>query len=226
MDTVIRNINLYGKPQELGIQELQEWVNDTANKLNIMLNNGAQAGSTNNITNIYNSNTYEPSTPSEPEQPSEPQIKPSDYVIETGETIDGICEGTIQKYSKCYWRKWHSGIMEIWGHRMSNNIVFTQSPWGGYESKVDTGAELLDKIGVWGTWPVPFVEIPSVEYRVATTMDAALSGDYEIIHSQTDSTTGQLTDLLTKSPEFKVWRGSEKTFYNPTITFHAIGSWK
>ena len=102
------------------------------------------------------------------------------------------------------WRKWNSGLMEIWGFTKGTVDITTQ--WGGvYRSNANIQA----------SWPIEYIDYPVVQ--ATASYDGA--GMYWLANYTNQS--GKYN-----TPSYQVCSGASATNVNYKISFYAIGKWK
>lgn len=102
------------------------------------------------------------------------------------------------------WRKWNSGLMEIWGFTKGTVDVMTQ--WGGvYRSNANIQA----------SWPIAFVDYPYVQ----ATPSYDDYGNYWLATYSTQSG-------MALTPSYQICLGENAVNVNYKISFYAIGKWK
>lgn len=140
----------------------------------------------------------------------------TDYIVEFGDS-DTPASSTVLS-GHIYWQKYDSGLLRIYGHsRQNGNADISTSSWAnGYEGP---------RMTVWGTWPVAFVEPPSVNCRFYAG-DGTYTGDVMFIYSPYGSDGNTPEEGTTQSPWFKLWRGTTKLIGHPQFAFDATGRWK
>lgn len=110
------------------------------------------------------------------------------------------------------WRKWSSGIAELWAVSGVDQIAIT-SEWGSmyYGTWMDLPSNVAAR-----QYPFAFIATPSVS--------AAYSGgdkDAWLI-----STFKASDDLLTSAPAYALARPTTATILNPRISYHVVGKYK
>ena len=126
----------------------------------------------------------------------------ADYVVEQGTT--GIWT----------WRKWVSGVAEMWAVCGADTLDMTVQTWGNMytaswmESKVNKSAR---------RYPFALVAEPSVS---AAPMTAG--GNFWIA----SNSENDLGTRLTHAPAYQCVRASDATLKNPRISYHVIGKYK
>lgn len=141
----------------------------------------------------------------------------ADQIIEIGDSADTGRTSSVMS-GHIYWQKYESGMLRIYGYsRQSGNADISTSSWAnGFEAS---------RMTLWGTWPVPFTQPPSVNFRFVAG-DTGYSGDCWFIQSPYGSDGSTPIDATTQSPWFKMWRGSSKVIGHPQFAFDATGRWK
>lgn len=110
------------------------------------------------------------------------------------------------------WRKWNSGIAELWAVSGVDQIAIT-SEWGSmyYGTWMDLPSNVAAR-----QYPFAFIATPSVS--------ASYSGgdkDAWLI-----STFRASDDLLTSAPAYALARPTTATILNPRISYHVVGKYK
>lgn len=110
------------------------------------------------------------------------------------------------------WRKWNSGIAELWAVSGVDQIAIT-SAWGSmyYGTWMDLPSNVTAR-----QYPFAFIATPSVS--------ASYSGgdkDAWLI-----STFGASDDLLTSAPAYALARPTTATILNPRISYYVVGRYK
>lgn len=126
----------------------------------------------------------------------------ADYVVEQGTT--GVWT----------WRKWASGVAEMWAVFGSDRLEMTAQTWGNMYTASWMNTEVNKSAR---QYPFAFVDEPSV---IAT--PTVWSGNIWIA----TNTENDIGTRLTHAPAYQCVRASDATVSNPRISYHVIGKYK
>jgi hypothetical protein len=126
----------------------------------------------------------------------------ADYVIEQGTT--GVWT----------WRKWNSGIAELWAVFGAESLEMTAQTWGALYTASWMGYAVNKTAR---KYPFAFVAEPSVSAAPMTE-----NGNFWIA----SSSENDLGTRLTYAPAYQCVRASGATLQNPRISYHVIGKYK
>jgi len=125
-----------------------------------------------------------------------------DYVIDQGVT------------GKWVWRKWASGIAEMWATFDTDKLKMTSQTWGALYTASWMG---LEENKAARKYPFPFIENPAV-----SATPTVGSGNIWLA-TNTENDTGT---RLTHAPAYQCVRASDATVNNPQISYYVMGKYK
>ena len=125
-----------------------------------------------------------------------------DYVTEQGLT------------GKWRWRKWASGIAEMWANFDSSSLSMTAQTWGPLYTASWMGLEVNKKAR---QYPFAFIENPVVSATPTVT-----SGNIWLA-TNTENDTGT---RLTHAPAYQCVRASDAIVKAPQISYYVVGRYK
>ena len=126
----------------------------------------------------------------------------ADYVTEQGLT------------GKWMWRKWASGIAEMWATFDSPSLDMTTQTWGTLYTASWMGLEVNKKAR---EYPFAFIENPVVSATPTVT-----NGNIWIA----TNTENDIGTRLTHAPAYQCVRASDATVNSPQISYYVIGKYK
>lgn len=126
----------------------------------------------------------------------------ADYVVEQGTT--GVWT----------WRKWVSGVAEMWAVFGIDTLNMTVQTWGNMYTASWMDSEINKSAR---QYPFAFVAEPSVSAAPMTE-----SGNFWIA----SNSENDLGTRLTHAPAYQCVRASDATLKNPRISYHVIGKYK
>ena len=125
-----------------------------------------------------------------------------DYVTEQGLT------------GKWMWRKWASGIAEMWATFDTDKLEMTSQTWGALYTASWMGLAANKEAR---EYPFAFVENP-----VVSATPTVWSGNIWLA-TNTENDTGT---RLTHAPAYQCVRASDATVNNPKISYYVVGRYK
>lgn len=125
-----------------------------------------------------------------------------DYVIDQGTT------------GKWVWRKWASGIAEMWATFDTDKLVMTEQTWGSLYTASWMGIASNKEARAY---PFAFIENPIVS---AT---PTVGGGNIWLATNTENDIGT---RLTHAPAYQCVRASDATVNNPQISYYVMGKYK
>lgn len=126
----------------------------------------------------------------------------ADYVTEQGLT------------GKWMWRKWASGIAEMWATFDSPSLDMTTQTWGTLYTASWMGLEVNKKAR---EYPFAFIENPVVSATPTVT-----NGNIWIA----TNTENDIGTRLTHAPAYQCVRASDATVNSPQISYYVVGRYK
>lgn len=126
----------------------------------------------------------------------------ADYVTEQGLT------------GKWMWRKWASGIAEMWATFDSPSIDMTTQTWGALYTASWMGLEVNKKAR---EYPFAFIENP-----VVSATPTVANGNIWIA----TNTENDIGTRLTHAPAYQCVRASDATVNSPQISYYVVGRYK
>lgn len=126
----------------------------------------------------------------------------ADYIVEQGLT------------GKWMWRKWASGIAEMWATFDTDKLEMTSQTWGALYTASWMGLAANKKAR---EYPFAFIENPVVSATPTVT-----SGNIWLA-TNTENDTGT---RLTHAPAYQCVRASDATVNNPQISYYVVGRYK
>lgn len=125
-----------------------------------------------------------------------------DYIVEQGLT------------GKWMWRKWASGVAEMWANFDSNSLSMTTQTWGPLYTASWMG---LAENKAARQYPFPFIENP-----VVSAMPTVGSGNIWLA----TNTENDIGTRLTHAPAYQCVRGSDAIVDSPQISYYVVGRYK
>ena len=126
----------------------------------------------------------------------------ADYVTEQGLT------------GKWMWRKWASGIAEMWATFDSPSLDMTTQTWGTLYTASWMGLEVNKKAR---EYPFAFIENP-----VVSATPTVANGNIWIA----TNTENDIGTRLTHAPAYQCVRASDATVNSPQISYYVVGRYK
>ena len=120
-------------------------------------------------------------------------------------------QGTTGKWT---WRKWHSGVAEMWAKFDAPSLTMTSQTWGPLYTASWMGLEANKKAR---QYPFAFVENPVVSATPTVT-----SGNIWLA----TNTENDLGTRLTHAPAYQCVRASDATVNSPQISYYVVGRYK
>lgn len=125
-----------------------------------------------------------------------------DYVIEQGTT------------GKWVWRKWASGIAEMWATFDTDKLVMTEQTWGSLYTASWMGLASNKEARAY---PFAFIESP-----IVSATPTVGSGNIWLA----TNTENDIGTRLTHAPAYQCVRASDATVNNPQISYYVMGKYK
>lgn len=126
--------------------------------------------------------------------------------------VDHIIEqGTTGKWT---WRKWSSGVAEMWANFDAPSLSMTTQTWGPLYTASWMG---LAENKAARQYPFPFIENP-----VVSAMPTVGSGNIWLA----TNTENDIGTRLTHAPAYQCVRASDATVRSPQISYYVIGRYK
>ena len=125
-----------------------------------------------------------------------------DYVTEQGLT------------GKWTWRKWASGVAEMWAKFDAPSLTMTSQTWGALYTASWMG---LAENKAARQYPFPFIENP-----VVSATPTVGSGNIWLA----TNTENDLGTRLTHAPAYQCVRASDATVNSPQISYYVVGKYK
>lgn len=120
-------------------------------------------------------------------------------------------QGTTGKWT---WRKWHSGIAEMWATFDTGKLVMTSQTWGALYT-ASWMSLAVNKAA--RAYPFPFVANP-----VVSAAPTVKSGNVWMA----TNTENDVGTRLTHAPAYQCVRASDATVDSPQISYYVIGKYK
>ena len=112
------------------------------------------------------------------------------------------------------WRKWHSGIAEMWAVFGADTLAMTAQTWGDLYTASWMGVAINKSAR---QYPFAFVDQPAV------TATPIADGANFWCATNTENDTGT---SLTHAPAYQCVRASDATLKNPRISYYVVGRYK
>lgn len=122
-----------------------------------------------------------------------------------------IAQGTTGKWT---WRKWASGIAEMWANFDTSSLTMTTQTWGPLYTASWMGLEVNKKAR---EYPFAFAENP-----VVSATPTVASGNIWLA----TNTENDLGTRLTHAPAYQCVRASDATVNSPQISYYVVGRYK
>lgn len=130
----------------------------------------------------------------------------------SGGGVDYVTEqGTTGKWT---WRKWASGIAEMWATFDTDKLEMTSQTWGALYTASWMGLAANKKAR---EYPFAFIENPVVSATPTVT-----SGNIWLA----TNTENNLGTRLTHAPAYQCVRATDATVNNPQISYYVVGRYK
>lgn len=120
-------------------------------------------------------------------------------------------QGTTGKWT---WRKWASGIAEMWANFDTSSLTMTTQTWGPLYTASWMGLEVNKKAR---EYPFAFAENP-----VVSATPTVASGNIWLA----TNTENDLGTRLTHAPAYQCVRASDATVNSPQISYYVVGRYK
>lgn len=120
-------------------------------------------------------------------------------------------QGTTWKWT---WRKWHSGIAEMWATFDTGTLTMTAQTWGALYTASWMSLEVNKKAR---EYPFAFIENPIVSATPTVT-----SGNIWLA----TNTENDIGTRLTHAPAYQCVRASDATVNSPQISYYVVGRYK
>lgn len=134
------------------------------------------------------------------------------YVDDAVAVADRVTEqGTTGKWM---WRKWASGIAEMWATFDTDKLEMTSQTWGALYTASWMGLAANKKAR---EYPFAFIENPVVSATPTVT-----SGNIWLA----TNTENNLGTRLTHAPAYQCVRATDATVNNPQISYYVVGRYK
>lgn len=131
---------------------------------------------------------------------------------ESGGGVDYVTEQGLT--GKWRWRKWASGIAEMWATFDSPSLDMTTQTWGTLYTASWMGLEVNKKAR---EYPFAFIENPVVSATPTVT-----SGNIWLA----TNTENDIGTRLTHAPAYQCVRASDATVNSPQISYYVVGKYK
>lgn len=126
--------------------------------------------------------------------------------------VDHIIEqGTTGKWT---WRKWSSGVAEMWANFDAQSLSMTTQTWGPLYTASWMSLEVNKKAR---EYPFAFLENP-----VVSATPTVKSGNIWLA----TNTENDIGTRLTHAPAYQCVRASDATVRSPQISYYVIGRYK
>lgn len=122
-----------------------------------------------------------------------------------------IAQGTTGKWT---WRKWHSGIAEMWATFDVGELVMTSQTWGALYTASWMG---LAANKTARAYPFAFIENP-----IVSATPTVGSGNIWLA----TNTENDIGTRLTHAPAYQCVRASDATVNSPQISYYVVGRYK
>lgn len=130
----------------------------------------------------------------------------------SGKNVDYVTEqGTTGKWT---WRKWASGIAEMWAKFDAPSLTMTSQTWGPLYTASWMG---LAENKAARQYPFPFIENP-----VVSATPTVGSGNIWLA----TNTENDIGTRLTHAPAYQCVRASDATVNSPQISYYVAGKYK
>lgn len=140
---------------------------------------------------------------------------PAELLADIGASGGGVDYVTEQGLTgKWMWRKWASGIAEMWATFDTDKLEMTSQTWGALYTASWMGLAANKEAR---EYPFAFVENP-----VVSATPTVWSGNIWLA-TNTENDTGT---RLTHAPAYQCVRASDATVNNPQISYYVVGRYK
>ena len=140
---------------------------------------------------------------------------PAELLADIGASGGGVDYVTEQGLTgKWMWRKWASGIAEMWATFDTDKLEMTSQTWGALYTASWMGLAANKEAR---EYPFAFVENP-----VVSATPTVWSGNIWLA-TNTENDTGT---RLTHAPAYQCVRASDATVNNPQISYYVVGGYK
>lgn len=126
----------------------------------------------------------------------------ADYVVAQGKT------------GAWTWRKWNSGVAEMWGSFSVDTLAMTTKTWGDLYTASWMGTAVNKSARAY---PFAFAAVPSVNASPMTE-----GGNFWLA----SNSENDLGTRLTHAPAYQCVRASDATLKNPRISYYVVGQYK
>lgn len=143
-----------------------------------------------------------------------------DYVVESGSSKTGLDTTVFNaNNSNCYWKKWSSGELELYGECQFDDLISTDTQAiGGYVTSA--------MFPCWGAWPVPFITPPAVTCNLIVNESDRAANYIDLVRCFPPSSMF----YNQTGPYYRAWSDTNNTYYYggdyPVLVFRAVGRWK
>lgn len=138
--------------------------------------------------------------------------KDSSAAVENLSNVDFVVDhGTTGKWT---WRKWASGVAEMWATFAVDKLAMTSQTWGALYTASWMGLEANKKAR---QYPFAFVENP-----VVSATPTVASGNIWLA----TNTENDLGTRRTHAPAYQCVRASDAMVNSPQISYYVVGKWK
>lgn len=140
---------------------------------------------------------------------------PAELLTDIGASVGGVDYVTEQGLTgKWMWRKWASGIAEMWATFDTDKLEMTSQTWGALYTASWMG---LAANKAAREYPFAFIANP-----VVSATPTVESGNIWLA-TNTENDTGT---RLTHAPAYQCVRASDATVNSPQISYHVVGRYK
>lgn len=138
--------------------------------------------------------------------------KDSSVSVENLNNVDFVVDhGTTGKWR---WRKWASGVAEMWATFDSDLLEMTSQTWGPLYTASWMGLEINKKAR---EYPFAFLENP-----IVSATPTVGSGNIWLA----TNTENDIGTRLTHAPAYQCVRASDAMVNSPQISYYVVGKWK
>lgn len=140
---------------------------------------------------------------------------PAELLTDIGASVGGVDYVTEQGLTgKWMWRKWASGIAEMWATFDTDKLEMTSQTWGALYTASWMG---LAANKAAREYPFAFIANP-----VVSATPAVGSGNIWLA----TNTENDIGTRLTHAPAYQCVRASDATVNSPQISYHVVGRYK
>lgn len=140
---------------------------------------------------------------------------PAELLADIGASSGGVDyvteQGTTEKWT---WRKWASGIAEMWATFDTDKLAMETQTWGALYTASWMGLAANKEAR---EYPFAFIENP-----VASVTPTVTSGNIWLA----TNTENDIGTRLTHAPAYQCVRASDATVNSPQISYHVVGRYK